>query len=570
MIARMTAVAIAIAAVIDPAVPIPRSARPPVRVDVDASQLIAPLADAGFLVNTGADPAATVVVGDRIASPPALPSHSWILDTSPGAPNVQILFARAATTRLPGQALDVEATFEGRGAGGRKTTVVLEDGGIPVARVEHQWRGDRERWTARFDYLVPAAGSGRVRVRAESFDGESSAADNATELAVPPLRGPLRTLVVEAAVSWPALFVRRVLEGESAFAVSAVQRATKSVATRAGAPPPSLTRATLSPYEVVIVGGPASLSAADLDALRWFIESRGGIVLLVPDVLPGNGDSPGFLTRLLGNGDGPRIQAKMLEAPVRVGQDLLAAEFVTAQNLPADVKAIATDPEGHPVVFARRVGAGGVIFSGALDAWRHRGGEDDGYARFWRRVIASAAATVPPALAVETAPAIVRPGDPVTVTARLRDTELPRGDRIELTNIRATAVSPSEKVEEPIRLWPSAEPGVFVGEWRAREWGATNVTVSAGDLRADAVVTVASDAATPHLTTEDLDLAARATGGRAMPVSQGQTLVEAMKAAYPASRVTERRRIMRSAWWSVPFAALLCVEWALRRKRGQP
>jgi hypothetical protein len=326
----------------------------------------------------------------------------------------------------------------------------------------------------------------------------------------------------------------------------------------------------LSPYEVAIVGGPANLSAADLDALRWFVETRGGIVLLVPDALPRNGDSPGFLTRLFGNGDSPRFQARVLEAPVRIGKDLLAAEFAIAQSLPADVKTIATDPEGHAVVFARRVDAGGVIFSGALDAWRHRGGEDDGYARFWRRVIASAAATVPPALAVETTPAIVRPGQPVTITARLRDTELASGERIELTNIRATAVSPSAKAEEPVRLWPSAEPGVFVGEWRAREWGATNVTVSAGDLRADAVVTVASDAATPHFTREDMDLAARATGGRALAVSQGQNLVEAMKAAYPSARGTEHRHIMRSPWWSLPFTALLCVEWALRRKRGQP
>jgi hypothetical protein len=92
----------------------------------------------------------------------------------------------------------------------------------------------------------------------------------------------------------------------------------------------------------------------------------------------------------------------------------------------------------------------------------------------------------------------------------------------------------------------------------------------AGDLRADAVVRVAADALAPRWTTEDLELAARATGGRVMPASQPQQLVDAMKAAYPASRVTERRRIMRSPWWSVPFAALLCVDWALRRKRGLP
>jgi hypothetical protein len=81
---------------------------------------------------------------------------------------------------------------------------------------------------------------------------------------------------------------------------------------------------------------------------------------------------------------------------------------------------------------------------------------------------------------------------------------------------------------------------------------------------------VASDAAALRWTTEDLELAARATGGRLLPASQPQALVDALKAAYPASRVTERRRIMRSAWWSVPFAALLCVEWAMRRKRGLP
>jgi hypothetical protein len=569
MIARLFAIAIAIAAVIDPAVPVSRSARPALRVD-GASQVATALAAAGFQVNTGAEPVARVVAGERIASSSALPLNSWVVDSSPLEPNVQIISARTAAVRLPGQALGVEAAFEGTGVAGRHTTFVLEDGGIAVARVEHQWKSGRERWIARFEYLAPAAGSGRLRVRAEPFDGESSAGDNAADLAVPPLRGPLRTLVVEAAVTWPALFVRRALEGEPAFAVSAVQRATKSIATRAGVPPSSLTRSGLQPYEAVIVGGPGNLSAPDLEALRWFIQSRGGILVLVPDAFPGNGDSPQFLSRLLGNGDSPRFEARVLDSPVRVGPDLQAAEFAIARSLPADVTAIASDPQGNVVIFARRVGAGAVIFSGALDAWRHRGGEDDGYARFWRRVIASAADTVPPGLAVETSPGIVRPGDRVTVTVRLRDTELPEADRIDLTGVRATAVSPSAKAEEPIRLWPTAEPGVFQGEWRARDWAATNVTVVVGDLRGDAMVTVAEGAAEPRLTTEDLNLAARATGGRVIPASRPQELVEAMKTAYHASRISERRRIMRSPWWSLPFAALLCVEWALRRKRGQP
>ena len=338
MIARVLAVAIAIAAVVDPAVPMPRFARPAVRVEAGAASAAAGLADAGFQLNTGANPVATVVAGDRIASSSALPPNSWILDMSPRPPNVQVVSARTAARRLPGQAVDVEATFAGHGMTGRKTGLVLQDGGIPVARVEHQWKADRERWTGHLEYLVPASGSGRLRVRTEPFEGESSGDDNAADVAIPALRGPLRTLIVEAAVTWPALFVRRALEGEPAFSVSTVQRATKSVATRAGAPPGSLTRPSLEPYEVVIVGGPGNLSSADLDALRWFIEVRGGIVILVPDVVPGNRDSPGFLTRLFGNRDSPGFQARTLESPVRVGPDLLVAEFAIAQNLPPDVQ----------------------------------------------------------------------------------------------------------------------------------------------------------------------------------------------------------------------------------------
>ena len=36
------------------------------------------------------------------------------------------------------------------------------------------------------------------------------------------------------------------------------------------------------------------------------------------------------------------------------------------------------------------------------------------------------------------------------------------------------------------------------------------------------------------------------------------------------NRHDERRTFhpMRSGWWSLPFASVLCAEWALRRRRG--
>ena len=100
------------------------------------------------------------------------------------------------------------------------------------------------------------------------------------------MRGPIRTLVVEAGVTWPAMFVRRAIEGEPAFAVAAVQRASTRIATRAGAPPAALTRDALAPFEVALVGAPDNLTAADVDALRWFVEERGGVAVLIPDQRP--------------------------------------------------------------------------------------------------------------------------------------------------------------------------------------------------------------------------------------------------------------------------------------------
>src|SRR5262249_56376991 len=110
-------------------------------------------------------------------------------------------------------------------------------------------------------------GGGRLGVGAGRRAGEGGTEETVRAFRSPPVRGPVRTLVVEAGLTWPGLFVRRALEGEPAFAVSSVQRSSKNIATRAGSPPSALTRATVAPFEVVVIGGPDNLTAADLEAL---------------------------------------------------------------------------------------------------------------------------------------------------------------------------------------------------------------------------------------------------------------------------------------------------------------
>lgn len=585
--ARWSAIAIAVAAAIDPVLSVSRLERPAVRIHsreaADVPPIAGALRDAGFQLESTEPETATVLIGRSAGSEdvPGGPEPAsgreqrragdtvvWAIDTSPTAPNVRVARVVAPATRLPTQAVEIKVDLAGIGVAGQTTEVVLEEKGIPVAVARHQWRAGEETPQVALHYLPPGAGPTRLRVRASAAAGETSADDNAADVAIPPQRGPVRALVVDAAVTWPAVFVRRALEGEPAFAVSAIQRAARGIATRAGSPPAALTRAALAPYEVVFLGGPDALTAADLEALRWFVEERGGIAVFIPDQRPS-----GRYAELVGTAT---FERRVLETPARLAADLQASELLIPARLPAAASVLAAH-DGTPVVFAARRGAGAVVFSGALDAWRYRAtvpaagsqASDEPFARFWRGVVVEHAASVPPAVDVLAAPGLVRPGDRTAITVRLRDA--PAGNVMAFPAVSARVVSTTGKVDEPLRLWPTAEPGVYEGEWRAPEDGLYAVSVLAGEQRGDAMVAVASEAvqavpADPGA----LALLAGATGGQVFPVSRAAALVEAMKAAHPARRVERAVRPMRSAWWVLPFAGLLCAEWAVRRKRGLP
>lgn len=576
MLARGVAVAIAGVAIVDPVLSRSRAERPPIRVvatgGADAVPISAALTQAGFAVDAAEPEAAILIVGDRPPARSALDTERsasttpvWAIDTRPRAPNVRVGRATAAPVRLPEQAVEVSVEVVADGMTGQTSDVSLEDTGIVVATARHAWTRDGERWRARLQYLPPGSAGTRLRVRAIPRAGETSTNDNVADVALPAARGPVRTLVVEAGVTWPAAFVRRALEGEAAFAVSALQRASRSVATRAGSPPAALTRGALAPFEVALVGGPDNLTGSDLDALRWFVESRGGVVVFVPDQAP-----TGRYVDLVGVA-GFEFRAVdlplTLTAPGETDGSLAATELLIPASLPPAATVLAAAPLDTPVVFAARRGSGAVIVSGALDAWRHRA--DERFARFWRRIIAQHAAAVPPALLVTADPALVRPGETTTITARMRGSELPDGDPMTLEAVSARAIDPAAKIDLPIRLWPSVEPGVYAGEWRAPAAGTFNVAVVGGPLRGDAPVT-ADAAAVPGSAADPqaLALVTRSSGGRLFSADQSQALVEAMRTTYPARSMPRAVHPMRSPWWVAAFAGVLCVEWAIRRKRG--
>lgn len=565
-ICRWTAVTLAIVAIVDPRVPMPRRERRPIRfVSAGAladRHLVDRLRTAGFPL--AADGESAMVIPAGAVMRPSLPSAPiYVLGADAGGSNVSIVRASASGSRVAGQAVTVAITVRARGGRGATTTVRLEDGGLTVASATHQWSTDDETWPATLSYLPDGGGALRLRVRADGLSGERHADDNVADLLAPPVRGPVRVLVLESGVTWPAVFVRRSLESASGFAVSAVQRATKTVATRAGSPPRGTTRSDLAPYEVVVVGQPESLDAGARDALRWFVERRGGVVVFVPDRMPVGHDE------LLG---GLAFDVKTLEAPVAlgsVGTGLLAAELAVPRALPPLAFTLALDSAGSPIVFGLRRGMGAVIVSGALDAWRYRDRNDAAFARFWRAVILQQASAVPPLVEVTATPPLTKPGDSVRVTARLRDTELPSdGDRVAVPTATARAVNPAAHLETTVRLWPAAEPGTYEGEWRPATAGDYAMDVSIGGAGGAAVVKVAPDAIGPTADPDALAIAARASGGRV--VDGEPALVRALTDRFPAATVTRPSHPARSPWYCTAFALLLCGEWALRRRRGLP
>ncbi len=257
----------------------------------------------------------------------------------------------------------------------------------------------------------------------------------------------------------------------------------------------------------MIVGAPEELRASEVEALRSFARRRGGAVVLLPDKRP-TGSYLGLLPA-------PQFDEVLVDSAVALragassGPALRASELVVPRSLGAagDVLlAMEQSKSTRPVVVEYPLGAGRVLFSGAMDAWRYRASPDDGFGRFWRTRIAEAALAAPPRLEVSLVPGVPKPGDDVVVNVRIRATEWQESSAG--TRMPAVECAPhfdgrarpgQVERDEGVRLWPTTEPGLFQGRITAPKAGRYNLSVSAeGGAAADEILTVVSDARHPR------------------------------------------------------------------------
>lgn len=580
---RSVAIAIVLAGIVDPSFQVRRPVPVPVDIrstDVRASgdadrvrhQLKESLRDS---IDTSgrAAPAAVVLVGERILEtnwPDGVPI-STVSRANPTQPGVRIARINHPESGALRQSIGIEAELEAIGMASRSTTIALERRGIAVGKIDHRWTSDRERFTARFRYAPPAAGLHTHTVRVSPSAGERDAG-TAADVDVVVEDRPLRVLIYEPRPSWSATFVRRALEADERFDVDSLARASRSFTARGGDAPLSLRAAErLSDFDVVIVGAPEALRVDDVEALTPFARVRGGRVVLLPDRRIGIGPAPLAYAPLIGGA----FEELLLENPTSVANDiapqLRASEFILPKAPAAGAEPLATVRQNNrdvSVAWIRSAGAGRVLFWGAADAWRFRADTDAPFDRFWQSLVADLAMQAPPRVAVATSPRRVRPGEPFQIRAAVRSTEWrSSGDAVTAPPVSARIVSVSGG-EEHVRLWPVADAGVFTGRARAATPGTYDIHVTAGDASADTVLHVADDAR-PHAAAdgEGPAFVASATGGVAATPADLEPLRTHLRSLAAATELRTVRP-MQSSWWLLPMAGCLCIEWALRRRRG--
>ena len=572
LVLRGIAAAIAIAAAIDPAVTMTARGRGRIAVMVQEPELegvrsararLDDLLRADFDVVDGADAKAdaVVVVGSEYPEPPPpTGQRAFTVSVAPGdrEPSIRVSALRIPREAAAGSLIHLEVDVEGHNVSNTTSTVVVRTGkaDLEVAHATHRWSASPERWRAALDVTPLDQSPWRFHVDVSAAPGERMLDDNVADAMVAAAQ-PLRVLMYEPRLSWAGTFVRRALERDPRFDVATVafpSRGVRVTSADAALPVAERTRA-------VILGGLDRVTAEDALVLSRFVSERGGVLVVLPDSRSDAQAAARWLPI-------PTTTEILLEQPARLRVEaplppIEASELLALGVAPA-LRALASSGANAPVIAVAPVGAGQLVISGALDAWRFRANDRGAFDRFWQAAIAGLASATPAPIDVEVSPSIVSPGGKADVLVRVRRAA------IGLAPVEELRVSAMVGDRHAVRLWPGDSPDTFHGSFLApTATGAGRVTVAASDRATGAAsFVVAARARSARPPGFPLSLLADTRGGIDVAASDVTNLARRLRQELAVSAARAERRPMRSAWWLLPFAACLGGEWWLRRRRG--
>ncbi len=591
MIARLIAITIAILAAIDPAITSNRTAPPEISViaadprDSVLATRVAQQLSGTFRVFTAPLPSAdaTVFVGDQLPAG----SHDLATPVFAVTPSRDGPTATIEALRAPGNTpLDARVAIEARvhvtAARGQTVTSVVRLRGAVVDQAELAVTSDDTVLQIPLIVTPTTVGAASIRVTA-TIKGASSDRASDADLVIGVRDTKWSVLFFDPRPAWQSTFVRRAIEADARFVVTSRITTSKNISTDVGVPPSLDDAAALSRFDAIVVGAPEALSEREVSGLDTYLRHRGGNVVLLFDQRV---DGP--VQRLLGattwrdNGNGRVTTIRAVAgAPTGSGTtpadsgDMRAASLTWPTHLPegAEVLARSAPAKGDttpsaPVVWRTSVGAGRIVASGALDAWRFRDAAVSAFDGYWRTLIADAASASPPPIAVHLTNNPLTPGESFDVGVTLRDAALQSLPA--RASLSAELQSLDGSLHVAVRLWPNGGVGELVGTVRAPAVpGVYRIVVNSDRNRADGFVVVARDIA--RATPNDRELVeawTRSRGGKVIAASQLSSLPGALKSAiHPAAQPT-RWHPMHSLWWLLPFALALSFEWWWRRRRG--
>lgn len=578
---RLVAVMIAVMGAVDPVLTWPRTDRPVIAViDAGDSSLTSQVTHAllrDYAVHSGAiaGAAGTVLVGRSLPMEPLATSGALVgVTPSPASARVEIerLVAPAITT--PASRIPVAASLRAIGAKGRTLRIDLYAGAILVDRVTRAVAADDERFVVELSAVPSAQGVSQLEVRVRDRDA-GTAAFNAVGIVTTEVQAQRwKVLMVDPRPSWASTFVRRALEADRRFAVDSRVSTSRGVAAESGNAPGLTDAAALAPYSAVIVGAPDALSANEVRALEAFARGRGGAVVFLMDRI-----DAGPFARLTGAASWRDVHGVERRTLAGAAGTMIATELAVPEGLSAGTDALAAAGTGAaslPVVWQTPLGAGRVVVSGALDAWRYRMREQNGFAAFWTRIISDVAAAAPPPLLVLPASRVVMPGASIDVRVVVRSAQLSDAARpAPAVEARATVglvAAPGDG--EPLRLWPTSERGVFAATLRVPNApGTYRIAADAADAGGAPLGTAFADIVAGDTVAmaavDDLPAWTTAHGGVVVPQTQVAGLGSIMRARVSAVAHPARVHPMRSVWWLPLLVVALGGEWWLRRRRGE-
>ena len=505
--------------------------------------------------------AATVIVGDQLpanASELASPVFAFVPNRVGPAVTIENV-AAPATSSLEAR-VPLIATTRVSGARGTTLVVSLMSGGLVVVRATRAISTDDERISVPLSFAAAATGTAALRVVARiGTAGDSAAADVAIDVR----DKRWAVLFFDRRPSWTSTFVRRALENDRRFVVASRVVTSQSISTNVGRPPSSLDDPTLLElYDAIVVGAPETLTAGDAAGLEAFLRRRGGSVVLLFDERPGMRGTGAYekLTNV-GRWDGATTSTPTVIEPSPADSGgLRATELMWPVAMPIGGEVLAHATADQPIVWSSSVGAGQLIVSGALDAWRFRDATTSQFDGFWRSTIARSAESAMSPMDVRVGRSVVEPGEMIDVDVTVRDAVL-----ADPTQSIHTSVGGAIE-QSAIRFWPTGV-GTFGGVVRApTSPGEYRVSVAANGSSVDVPIVVTRTVA--RAMPDDHEIVDAWVGAHGGSVVRPDQIPTALASVVKAPLRMAVWHPMRSAWWLWPFVLLLAGEWWWRRRQG--